>query len=444
VAQAFAGVDRHPDRYPVSAIGLSGQMHGVVVCDAAGRPLRPAVLWSDRRSQALLDGAAAELGPEALARLANPLVAGMAGPSLAALTAGEAALTDRVALALQPKDWLRLQLTGEVATDPSDASATLLWDAVADRWSPEAAAAFGVDERWLAPVAASNEVAGTVTAEAAALFGLPPGVPVATGGADTACALLGAGLVAGELQVTTGTGGQVAHLVDCAPAAVSAPVIHHYRSVDSAAPWYEMAAIQNAGIAVDWAMDLLGLSLAEAGDLVASTPVGSGGVSFLPYLTGERTPHLDTGLAGGWTGLRPGTTTAQLARAVFEGVAFALRDGLDALIFQGRIFEGRTSQSSSEPHVPATALLAGGGSNAQWWRQMLADALGLALVPHDAVDASVRGAALLAWSAIGRPVDPGAAVNRLSPVEPDPEAAAHYTEARRRFQASLPAAVPAS
>ena len=413
----------------VVSVGLSGQMHGVVLCDAAGRPVRPAVLWSDRRAQPLLDRLRAAVPADELARLANPLVAGMAGPIVAALAADGPAALAGVATILQPKDWVRHRLVGAVATDPSDASATLLWDAVGDRWSEAACRAFGVDPAWLPPVAGSDAVAGEVSGPGAEWSGVPAGVPVAVGGADTPCALLGAGLAPGELQVSTGTGGQLARLTRRGPVPVARPVTHHYRSVadagGSSASWYEMAAIQNAGVAIDWALGLLGVPVDEAGPLVAGTPVGAGGVTFLPYLTGERTPHLDTGLVGGWVGLRSSTTRAELVRSVFEGVAFALADGLEALDDGSR---------------PRSALLAGGGSTAPWWRQLLADALDLILVPHDAADASARGAALLAWSALGSPVDAAAAVHRLDPVTPDPRAAAGVAEARARFRAALPAA----
>ncbi|MEL6985522.1 MAG: FGGY family carbohydrate kinase, partial [Actinomycetota bacterium] len=167
---AAAAADGTP--VEVVALGFSGQMHGVVLCGPDLQPLRPAVLWSDRRSEPDLADLRARLGPVLLARLANPVVAGMAGSTLAALSRLEPDLIDRVRVALQPKDWLRAQLTGEVATEPTDASATLLWDVVADRWSDEACAAFGVDPAWLAPVIASTSPAGGLLASPADRFGL--------------------------------------------------------------------------------------------------------------------------------------------------------------------------------------------------------------------------------------------------------------------------------
>lgn len=412
----------------VAAIGFSGQMHGVVVCGSGLEPLRPAVLWSDRRAEPDLDGLRARLGPELQARLANPVVAGMAGPSLAALRRLEPDLLGRTELVLQPKDWLRARLTGSVATDPSDASATLLWDVETDDWSSGAAEAFGVDPAWLPPVQSSGAPAGSLSADGATQLGLPAGLPVATGAADTAAALLGAGLDVGETQLSTGTGGQLARLVGRAQVDPAGRT-HLFRSATGTEPgWYAMAAIQNAGIAVDWAMGVLGAGDDEIDAAMSSGPgaaaAGAGEVTFLPYLTGERTPHLDASLTGRWVGLRPGTGRPELIRSVFEGVALALRDGLDALRTAG--------------HTIDQALLAGGGSLAPWWRQLLADALELPLVPHDAADASVRGAGLLGWAAVGQLIDPAAEVTRLAPVEPRPGGVAALLAARQRFQAAGP------
>lgn len=443
---ALAAAADRGHRVRVVTTGLSGQMHGVVVCDHDLEPLRPAVLWSDRRSEPDLAGLRGRLGSELAGRLANPVVAGMAGPTLSALQRLEPGVTGggRVRVVLQPKDWVRAKLTGEVATEPSDASATLLWDLVEDRWSTEACEVFGVDPGWLPPVLPSGEAAGALSPTGTELLGLEgpagdvaalAGVPVATGAADTAAALLGAGLSVGETQLSTGTGGQLARLVD-RPVVDPTRRTHLFRAASpgcggsrsAGSGWYAMAAIQNAGVAIDWALAVLGARWVEVDSIMGSVAAGAEGVTFLPYLTGERTPHLDANLTGGWVGLRPSTGRATLIRSVFEGVAFALRDGLDALRAAG--------------HPVESALLAGGGSVAPWWRQLLADALALPLTPHDATDASVRGAGLLAWSASGNDVDPAATVTRSDPVEPSPAEAGRLAEARRRFLASAPPTEP--
>ena len=414
--------------HEVVAIGFSGQMHGVVMSGGDGRPLRPAVLWSDQRSQSLLPGLRARATAAGHARGGNPIVAGMAGPTLAAIAQQEPDTFARIESILQPKDWVRQQLTGMIATDASDASATLLWDPQLDVWSPTACEVYGVNPQWLPPVRRSNDTAGVLTASTAAGLGLAEGIPVATGAADTAAALLGAAIRTGESQISTGTGGQIATLLS-APIVDEAARTHIYRAADSQSVagndaggrhWYAMAAIQNAGIAIDWALGVLNIDIEQAEHAVQNTEAGSSGVRFLPYLTGERTPHLDSALTGGWSGLRPGTNVDDLVRSVFEGVAFAIRDGLDALRAVG--------------HVIDQGLLAGGGSTAPWWRQMLADVLEINLVPHDAADASVRGAGLLAWESIGHEIDPGVAVRRAAPIEPGPARAA-YVEPLEGFRA---------
>lgn len=390
-------------RVSIDAIGLTGQMHGIVLCSETGVPTRAAVLWPDRRASPYLAAVADRLEPHVVS-LGNPLYPGMAGPMLLALAAEE---PDRVRAArwvLQPKDWVRLMLTGRAGTDPSDASGTLLWDVANDTWSGPAAEAFGVDPASLPPVRASGSLAGETLPGPADTLGLPPGIPVAVGGADTATALFGAGVAVGEAQVTTGTGGQVAVLID-APRTDPAGRTNLFRAIGDRR-WYALAAIQNVGLAVDWGLEVLGADHREAGLAVARAQPGCGGATFVPYLTGERTPPMDAGLTGRWVGLHPGVSRDELIRSVFEGVAFSLRDGLDALRAAGHDLE--------------TALLAGGGSTTGWWQQLLADALGIPLIPHTVADASVRGAALLGSLAIGERIDPTTQVRRGSPVMPNP------------------------
>lgn len=402
VAEVLAA---RPDARPVVA-GMSGQMHGVVVCNEQGEPLRPAVLWSDLRAAPYLDGLRSALEARG-AHLANPVVSGMAGPTLAALRSEEPQILDRAAAVLQPKDWVRHSLTGYSATDPSDASATLLWDVAADDWSLVACDAFDVDPGLLPSVLPSAAQNGSTVAGP----GIPEGIPVAVGAADVAAALLGAGVQPGETQVSIGSGGQIAQL---SAAASRDPTLrtHLFRA---AAPgyWYAMAAMQNVGNAFDWALATFGVESGDLGWIVAASSPGAAGATFVPFLSGERTPYLDPDLRGGLYGLHSRLTRADIIRSIFEGVAFALRDGLDALRDAGR--------------EVTQALLAGGGSTAAWWRQMLADVLEMPLVPHDAADASVRGAAILGWAALG--VDVDAKVARHGPIEPRTD----YSAGRARY-----------
>jgi xylulokinase len=413
----------------VAAVGLSGQMHGVVLTDGAGRPLRPAVLWADTRSVGELVHYRA-LGAEQRRRLANPPAVGMAGPSLLWLKRHEPSAYIAARWALQPKDWVRLRLTGEAAAEPSDASATLLYDLLSDRWAYPVVEALGLRDDLLAPLVASAESAGALTEEAGRSLGLRPGIPVAAGAADTAAAALGTGLLRpGTVQLTVGTGGQIVAPKD-APEADSSGRTHLYRAAtaERAAPWYSMAAVQNAGLALEWSRRILGVSWDEVYNEAFSIPPGAGDVLFLPYLSGERTPRFDPSARGAWTGLGLDHGRGHLLRAGLEGVAFALREGLEAL------------EEAGTP-VPELRLAGGGasGSSGEPWRRLLANVLGrpLWLLP-DAVArvASARGAALLAGLASGAYAATGETL-ALAPepercVEPD-EAAPVYDETYARY-----------
>lgn len=372
-----------PNGSEVTAIGLSGQMHGVVPTRADGRPLRPAVLWADARSVDYLE-TYRSLDEDARRRLANPPTVGMAGPTLLWLRDHEPETYNEIRWALQPKDWLRMRLTGEPAAEPSDASATLLYDVPAGRWDYEVVAALGLRQDFLAPVIGSSDVAGGLTRESAEYLGLSAGLPVAAGAADTAAAMLGGGLSKpGSVQLTVGTGAQIV-----APVHRPDPDPHGRTHLYCAATpdlFYSMAAIQNAGLALEWARGILGATWDEVYEEAFAVPTGSDGVTFLPYLSGERTPHMNPGARGAWTGLGLGHGRGHLLRAALEGVAFALREGLESLEAAG----------ISAPEL----RLAGGGSTREPWRHLLADVLDrpLLLLPgHVSANASARGAALLA------------------------------------------------
>src|ERR687890_665130 len=391
----------------VTALGLSGQMHGVVLADERGLPLRPAVLWADARSGDEL-AAYRGLDEDLRRRLANPPAVGMAGPSLLWLRDNEPAEYASARWALQPKDWLRLRLTGEAAAEPSDASATLLYDLMADDWSYAAVEELALRDRLLAPLGPPAGVAGTLQAKAAGELGLRGGLPVAAGAADTAAAMLGTGLLRpGPVQLTVGTGGQVG-TPRREPETDPHARTHLYRA---ALPglWYSMAAVQNAGLALEWVRKVLGVSWKDVYEEALAVPPGSGGVTFLPYLSGERTPRFDPGARGAWTGFGLDHTRGHLLRAALEGVAFALREALEALEDLGTI-------------APELRLAGGGtgGGSGEPWRQLLADVLGRPLwrLPDEISSvASARGAAFLAGIASG--IYPAA--EDTLPLTPEPE-----------------------
>ena len=372
----------------VAALGLSGQMHGVVLADERGRSSRPAVLWADTRSGEQL-ASYRGLDESTRRRLANPPAVGMAGPSLLWLRDHEPEVYASARWALQPKDWLRLRLTGEAAAEPSDASATLLYDLQSDGWAYPVIEALGLRADFFAPLVASDAVAGVLTREAAGSLGLWAGLPVAAGAADTAAAMLGGGLLRpGPVQLTVGTGAQIV-TPRSSPEADPSGRTHLYRAAIPGL-WYSMAAIQNAGLALEWARKTLGATWDDVYEEAFAAPPGAGGVVFLPYLSGERTPRFDPDARGAWTGLSLDHTRGHLLRAALEGVAFALREGLEALQDAGIA-------------VPELRL-AGGGTTGEPWRQLLADVLDrpLRLLPDEiAPVASARGAAFLAGLASG-------------------------------------------
>lgn len=405
------------------AVGLSGQMHGVVLCDARAHPTRPAVLWPDLRAVEQLKAYRA-LPAEMLARLANPLSPGMAGPMLRWVAAHEPAAITTARWALQPKDWLRLRLTGTAYGEPSDASGTLLYDVLGDDWDTEAMASLGLDPRLLPPLVPSGSVAGTLTADAAADLGLDADIPVAAGAADTAAAAVGTGLVvAGSTQLTVGTGGQLV-TPQSRPAPAPDDGVQVHRTATSSG-WYALAATLNAGLALDRVRHLLGVDWSS---LYASAdePFADDDPIFLPHLVGERTPHLEPRLRGGWLDIGVGHDRSALLQAALEGVAFALREALDVL-----------------PGSTGPLRMAGGGSAAAAWRQLLADVLDRELHASDVTDASARGAALLAIVATGAARESDLA-DRLAPptmpvAYPRPEAVEHRAARFTRFRAATAA-----
>jgi xylulokinase len=369
----------------IKAIGLAGQMHGVVLTNADGRPLRPAIVWADSRSVGEL-GSYRRLSPRLRRLLANAPAAGIAGPTLLWIKTHESTQYLNARWALQPKDWLRRQLTGEIYTEPTDASATLLYDLVRDEWSQEVLRELDLRPDLLPDLMPSADVAGTLTQHAANELGLQPGLPVAAGAADTAASLLGHGVMApGPVLLTIGTGAQLTSVrarfkVD------RAMQTHIYRTVEPG-KWYSMAATLNAGLALDWVRRLFNVEWDALYAGALEVPPGAGGVTFAPYLVGERNPQSDATARASWMGMGLNHRREHLFRAALEGVAFALRQAMEALETTG----------ISVPQL----LLAGGGTEGKEWRQLLADVLNRRLLALATPAGAARGAALLAGVSAG-------------------------------------------
>lgn len=408
----------------IEAIGFSGQMHGVVVCGESGEPLRPAVLWADTRTSLQLE-AYRDLDAGLLRRFANPPAVGMAGPTLLWLRENEPETYRATRYALQPKDWLRFRMTGEAGSEPSDASAMLLYDLRDDRWYTELLDALGLDAGMFAPLSRATDIAGTLTKEASGHLGLRAGIPVAVGAADTAAAIIGTGLSEpGTFQLTVGTGAQLATLRDSFSPDETGRT-HLFRTAPpTTAPYYAMAAMQNAGLALERVRKMLGVSWARFYDEAFSDGIepGAGGVTFVPHLGGERTPGFDADARGAWRNLGLEHERGHLLRAALEGVAFSIRDGLEAL-------EAATGEN------PDSLRLAGGGSADPRWREMLASVLGkrLDILPESvSANASSVGAAYIAAFALE-----GVRVVSESP-EPEryvePDDASLYDEAFARYR----------
>jgi xylulokinase len=392
-----------PARAEVSALAVVGQMHGLVLYTERTGVLRPGILWLDRRASAEVDDYR-RLPAGLLDRLGNAPSAGMAGPVLLWLSRHEPDAYRRARWMLQPKDWLRLRLTGQAGTDPTDASGTLLFDLRRNTWATDVAEALGLRTDLLPAIRPPAEVAGTLLPGPAEQLGLRPGLPVATGAADTAASLLAAGLSQGGSGgtgapggggfrgvvppgqhglLTLGSGGQ---LIVPARQSTADPggTTNLFRSVDGGS--YRLAGAQNVGVTLDWVRQTLGASWDEL-YRTAERPwraEADGVPVFLPYLAGER---WDDRAGGAWTGLTLAHRPDDLMRAALEGVAFLLRGKLDDMRAAGC--------------APAKIQLAGGGSRHPAWRRLLADALAVPLYPSGAGWLTARGAALIAAAATG-------------------------------------------
>ena len=415
----------------IEAVGLTGQMHGLVLLDDADRVLRPAILWNDQRTAPECDAIRAAIGPERLVAITgNDALTGFTAPKLVWVRDHEPELWRRAAHVLLPKDYLRLRLTGEQAMDKADGSGTLLFDLAARDWSTEVLSALAIPRDWLPPTFEGPHVTGAVTDRAAAATGLRAGTPVVAGGGDQAANAVGVGVVSpGTTALSLGTSGVVF-------AATDRPLFEPRGRVHAfchAVPdrWHLMSVMLSAAGSLRWFRDTLapGESFTDLVTSAADVPAGSDGLFFLPYLSGERSPHPDPLARGAFVGLTLGHDRRHMTRAVLEGVAFGLRDGLDLMIEAGM-------------PAPAQIRASGGGIASPLWCQILADVLGADIATVETTEGAAYGAGLLATLAAGwHPTVEAAvaAVVRVTPVaEPGADAAA-YAERHAVYQDLYPA-----
>jgi xylulokinase len=420
----------------VGAIGISGQMHSSVFLDAKGAVIRPALLWCDGRTTPECREITVRAGGEQVLRdwVSNPALEGFTLPKVLWLRNHEPQAFARLDKVLLAKDFIRYRLTGALATEPSDASGTLMFSPTRMRWSNELLNAVNLSASLLPDVGGSAERLGQVSAQAAALTGLRAGVPVVGGGADNACGAAGVGAVTpGEAVSSWGTSGTV--LAPTAAPMVDPKLRAHTFCHVLPDVWYVMGVVLSAGGAFAWYRDQFARELArESADAklneeAAQVPAGAEGVTFLPYLQGERTPHRDASVRGALVGLSLAHSRAHVSRAVLEGVCFALRDSL-AILQELNI-------------APSHLLLTGGGARSSFIRQLQAEVFGLPVTTVNREEGPAYGAALLAAVGAGAYADlPEAARATLQrgPLEaPDRGAHEKYEEPYQRYRALYPA-----
>jgi xylulokinase len=415
----------------VKGIGLSGQMHGLVILDAQNQVIRPSLIWCDQRSQAQVDFVNQKVGvARVLECIANPVLTGFTLPKLLWVRDNEPENFERVRKMLLPKDYLRFQLTGEFASEVSDASGTALFDVVNRRWSYELVDALGLDRGMLPRVYESSEVSGVISKEAAAATGLAAGTPVVGGGGDQASSAVGNGIVEpGLVSCTLGTSGVVfAHMEQ-----VAYDPMGRVHTFCHAVPgkWHVMGVTQGAGLSLQWFRNNLapGISYDELMKEAANAPAGSDGLFWMPYLMGERTPHLDATARGGWVGLTAKHKRADLVRSVIEGVSYSQKDCL--VIVEELGAEARSVRAS------------GGGAQSPFWRQILADILDKSVVTLASQEGSAYGAALLSMGGTGAyssvPEVCGAVIREVDRIEPrDHTYATRYQTYRELYPALKP------
>jgi len=375
----------------IAGISFSGQMHGTVFLNDNHQPIHPAIIWADQRSGAQVQELKHIFGDEKFAAIAGTLpAAGFMASTLFWIKQHQPDLLEQAAAVIPPKDYVRLKMTGEVHTELSDGAGTALFDIQAGTWSDTIIEKTGLPRDIFPQVIPSTNIAGELTPAAAAELGLSAGIPIIAGCADQPAQSIGNGLITpGTAAVSTGTGGQAITMIDSIKG--TDPRLHIF---NHAIPgmWYILGAILSAGLSLRWLRDVVGLTgtanaYAVLSQEAAAVAPGADGLTFLPYLSGERTPHMDPQARGGFIGLNFHHKRGHLARAVMEGVSFALRQALE---ISAELSGGVDS-----------LIVSGGGAESDVWRQIQADVFGVPLQQTTGVEQSSVGAALLAGVGAG-------------------------------------------
>ena len=377
---------QHPQEWAaIRAIGLSGQMHGAVLLDEQGAVLRPCILWNDTRSAAECDWLR-EHHPEMLTISANMIMPGFTAPKLVWVARHEPQIFSRISKVLLPKDYLRWRLTGEFVSDPSDAAGTLWLDVAKRDWSDELLAATDMNRSQMPALVEGSDISATLRPALASEWGLSSSVIVAGGGGDNATSAVGVGAVSpGDAFISLGTSGVIFVVNDALQADPTSGVHAFCHALPNR--WHQMSVMLSAASCLRWICNLLSVTESQLMDEMAqlTDEEKKRAPLFLPYLSGERTPHNDPQASGNFFNLRHETSRALLGYAVIEGVTFGLADGLQVL---GNAGISRCS-------------LTGGGARSALWAQLIADVLAIPMVTHPASSSGALGAARLAWLADG-------------------------------------------
>ncbi len=423
------------DGTAVRGVGLTGQMHGLVLLDKEHAVIRPALIWCDQRSQRQVDGIDAQLGREAVLRsTANPMLTGFTLPKLLWVRDYEPRKFDAVRKILLPKDYARFKLTGQFATDVSDASGTGLFDVVARKWSQEMVSGLALEAQMLPRAYESSEVSGEVSAEAAAATGLSVGTPVIAGAGDQAASAIGNGIVEpGTVSCTIGTSGVVfAYLAK--PAYDPRGRVHTFCHAIPGV-WHVMGVTQGAGLSLQWFRNRFAPGV-DYNDLTAEAALsnpGADGLFWLPYLMGERTPHLDANARAAWVGLTAKHQRCDLTRSVLEGVCYSQKDGLEIISELGA--------------RPSLVRLSGGGAKSSLWHQLFADIFECRVTTLETQEGSAYGAALLALVGTGEYATAAelcsVAIKEVGAKEPSRQNAEFYRKRYPIYRSLYPALKPA-